>query len=271
MAHVIDETRLRERKKQRTRQLIGDTARRLFAERGFEAVTVADIAREAEVAEKTVFNYFPTKEDLFYSRLEAFEEELLAAIRDRRPGTTVLAAFGAFLLRPRGVLAFEDTDAATEQLRTITRVITESPALLARERQVFARYTESLAGLIAEETGAAPDDVEPRAAAGALMAVHRALIDYVRRRTIAGAGTPAIARGLRAEAKRALALLESGLGDYPAIAAYADNWPATTVGLCNAEQVSRRAEVACANRAKEQSGAGSGGETPLVPIRWTRA
>jgi AcrR family transcriptional regulator len=221
MVHLMDETeqgppaRLRERKKQRTRQLIADTARRLFAERGFEAVTVAEIAREAEVAEKTVYNYFPTKEDLFYSRLEAFEEELLAAIRDRRPGTTMIAAFGDFLLQPRGVFALEDTDAATEQLRTITRVITESPALLARERQVFARYTESLAGLIASETGAAPDDVQPRAAAGALVAVHQALIDYVRRRTIAGASAHAIARGLRAQAKRALALLEHGLGDYP--------------------------------------------------------
>jgi AcrR family transcriptional regulator len=221
MAHVMDETEqsppagLRERKKQRTRQLIAATARRLFAERGFEAVTVAEIAREAEVAEKTVFNYFPTKEDLFYSSLKAFEEQLLAAIRDRRPGTTMIAAFGDFLLQPRGVFALEDTDAATEQLRTVTRVITASPALLARERQVFARYTESLAALIAEETGAAPDDVEPRAAAGALVAVHRALIDYVRRKTIAGASAHAIARGLRAQTKRALALLEHGLGDYP--------------------------------------------------------
>ena len=49
-------------------------------------MTVAEIARAAEVAEKTVFNYFPTKEDLFYSRLEAFEEELLAAVRERAPG-----------------------------------------------------------------------------------------------------------------------------------------------------------------------------------------
>src|SRR5919106_6667436 len=93
---------LRERKKQETRQLIADTARRLFAERGFEAVTVAEIAREADVAEKTVFNYFPTKEDLFYSRLEAFEDELLEAIRAREPGQTVLAAFRTFLLQPRG-------------------------------------------------------------------------------------------------------------------------------------------------------------------------
>jgi AcrR family transcriptional regulator len=208
---------LRERKKQQTRQLIADTARRLFAERGFDGVTVAEVAREADVAEKTVFNYFPTKEDLFYSRLEAFEEELLEAIRERKPGLTVLAAFRGFLLKRRGVLAMTGPDGdeeATRRVRAITRVITESPALLARERQVFSRYTESLAALIAEETGAAPDDVEPWAVATALLGVHRSLIDYVRRRTLAGARAPDIAREVRSQAKRAFSLLESGLGDY---------------------------------------------------------
>jgi hypothetical protein len=79
---------------------------------------------------------------------------------------------------------------------------------------VFARYTESLAALIAEETGAHPEDVEPRVVASALLAVHRELIDYVRRRTLAGARASKIARELRAEAERAFALLERGLGDY---------------------------------------------------------
>src|SRR3954452_21653806 len=164
---------LRERKKQQTRQLIADAARRLFADRGFEGVTVAEVAREADVSEATVFNYFPTKEDLFYSGLEAFEEELIAAIRGREPGQTVLAAFRRFLLEPRGALAMKNVDEATQRQRTITRVITESPALLARERQLFARYTESLAALIADETGPAQDDVEPRVVANALLGIHR--------------------------------------------------------------------------------------------------
>src|SRR5262245_27740873 len=102
------QTGLRERKKQQTRRLIADTARRLFGERGFEAVTVAEVAREADVSEATVFNYFPTKEDLFYSGLEAFEEELLSAIRDRDAGESVIAAFRRFVLKPRGLLAEKD-------------------------------------------------------------------------------------------------------------------------------------------------------------------
>jgi AcrR family transcriptional regulator len=213
---AMNELGLRERKKERTRQLLADTARRLFAERGFDAVTVAEIAREAEVAEKTVFNYFPTKEDLFYSRLEAFEEELLTAIREREPGESALDAFADFMLQPRGVLALDASrdPEATEQLRTITRIITDSPALLARERQVFARYTDSLAALLAEETNASPDGVEARVAATAMLGAHRALIDYVRQRTLAGAGAAAIRRGVRAEAKKAFELLGKGLGDY---------------------------------------------------------
>ena len=135
---------LRERKKQRTRELIAETARRMFVERGFEHVTVAEIARAAEVSEKTVFNYFPTKEDLVYWRLESFEEELLAAVLERAVGESILSAFGRFVLKRRGMLAQEDPE-AVEQLAALTRMITESPALLARERQVFERYTSSLA------------------------------------------------------------------------------------------------------------------------------
>src|SRR3954470_10976692 len=103
-------TGLRERKKQQTRELIAETARRLFAERGFEAVSVAEIARTADVSEKTVFNYFPTKEDLVYWRLESFEEELLDAVRSRAAGDSILDAFGRFVRRPRGMLGQYDAE-----------------------------------------------------------------------------------------------------------------------------------------------------------------
>ncbi len=204
---------LRERKKQKTRQLIADTARRLFAEHGFERVTVTEIAREAEVSPATVFNYFPTKEDLFYSRLEAFEDELLTAIRERGPGESVLAAFGAFLLGQGGVLTM-DAPEADEQLRTITRIITESPALLARERQVFDRYARALAALLAEETGADARDAVPQVVANALLGLHRALIDQVRRDALDGAPVARIREDIRAGAERAIAQLGQGLGNY---------------------------------------------------------
>src|SRR5947209_5267430 len=149
---------LRELKKQRTRQLIADTARQLFAERGFEGVPVAEIARAAEVSEATVFNYFPTKEDLFYSGLEAFEQELVTSIRERAPGESVLSAFARFVLVPRGLLAARDPR-QVEYLAAITRVIADSPSLRAREQQIYAKYTAALATLLADETGTGAADV----------------------------------------------------------------------------------------------------------------
>ena len=202
---------LRERKKQRTRELIADTARELFLERGFDAVTVAEIAREADVDTKTVYNYFPSKPELFYHRLEEFEQEMLDAVRRRQAGVSSLAAFGRFVLDHQGVLAQPD---AGELLRAITRTIVGSPTLLAHEQQVFSRFTAALAAAIADETGAHPSDAAPWVVANALIGVHRSLIDYVRRETLAGTSNRKLARDVRAQAKQALAALENGLADY---------------------------------------------------------
>jgi AcrR family transcriptional regulator len=210
---ISDEPGLRERKKQRTRAVIAETARRLFAERGFDAVTVAEIARAAEVAEQTVFNYFPTKEDLVYWRMESFEEDLIRTIRERAPGESVLAAFERFVLVPRGALAARDPD-ALEPLREITKMISSSPALVAREQQIYARYTAALATLLAEETALASDDVEPWVVANALMGVHQGLVTYARRRIVAGARNPSLARDVRAQGRRAIVALKRGLENY---------------------------------------------------------
>jgi AcrR family transcriptional regulator len=197
---------LRERKKQLTRQQIAEIARRRFAEDGFERVTVAEIAREAQVSEKTVFNYFPTKEDLVYWRLESFEQELLGTIRDRAEDESVLDAFGRFVRAPRGMLGDDVDEETREQLAALTRTIAGSPALLARERQIFEGYTRSLADIIPGE------GIEPWVTANALMGVHRALVDYARGRILEGADHAQLADEIRAEADRALALLERGLG-----------------------------------------------------------
>jgi AcrR family transcriptional regulator len=205
---------LRERKKQQTRQLLERTARRLFAARGFEQVSVAEIARAADVSEATVFNYFPTKEDLIYGRMQDFEDEMLQAIRARPIGEPVLAAFSRFILQPRGALATTDAKAA-EELASISRVIADSPALLTREGQILARYTDTLANLIADETGAGPDDPRPWIAANALLGVHRAILAHVRRHLLAGHHSlPDLADDVRTHGETALAALAHGLGDY---------------------------------------------------------
>src|SRR5258708_33496710 len=89
---------LRERKKARTRQVIADAAARLFAEHGYEQVAVSDVAREAEVSEQTVYNYFQTKEQLVIDRDQLVQDELSRLIRTRAPGTTPAAAIREFVL-----------------------------------------------------------------------------------------------------------------------------------------------------------------------------
>lgn len=203
---------LRERKKQQTRQLIFETASRLFAERGFDAVTVAEVARAADVSEVTVFNYYPTKEDLYFGGMEAFEARLVEAVRDRPSGEPVLDAFA----RPvdAGFENLLDPDRTPLIARSAT-LVAASAALQAREREVVARYTRALALVLAAETGAHDTDVEAWTVASALMSAHRALVAFVRGRVLAGMhGAPLVAEA-RTEAARAFARLARGVGGYP--------------------------------------------------------
>ena len=89
---------LRERKKQRTRREISDVATRLFAEHGFEQVTLSQIAEAAEVSVKTIFNHFGSKEDLYFDRADELREGVVATIAGRAPGTTVLGALRALMV-----------------------------------------------------------------------------------------------------------------------------------------------------------------------------
>jgi AcrR family transcriptional regulator len=209
VACMATEPGLRERKKQRTRELIASTARRLFAERGFDAVTVAEVARAADVSEGTVFNYFPTKEDLFFGQMEAFEAELVEAVRTRERGESVLKAFARFVIDRSKRLA---ADEVAQIVATAARIITASAALQRREREIVAHYTQSLAALIVEESGT--HSVEAWVVANALMGVQRALVDHVRSQVLDGHSGPSLAANVRSHGKRAFACLERGLRDY---------------------------------------------------------
>lgn len=195
--------------------MITDAARELFAEHGFDGVTLADVAEAADVSPGTLFNYFPHKEDLVFSGMEDRQQELLGAIRDRPGDETVLEAFVRCVLQPQqtgGLLGLDDPR-DRELLSTMSRIVAESPTLLARENQIFEHYTSALAHLIARETGATADDVERWVAANALVGVHRALLAYVRRQVLAGTEHKRIRRNLRAQRERAQELLERGLKD----------------------------------------------------------
>ena len=195
---------LREDKKQRTRREIADTAMRLFATRGFDHVTVAEVAEAAGVSDKTVFNYFPTKEDLFFDEVPAREEALRQAIRGRRSGESILAAL-------RRLQSGECPRMCSAGFAVFARIIEESPALQAKELKVMARFSAALAETIQEELGV--DERDARIAAGLLVSVHRQLFRTARRQALAGRQGPAAVRRLRADLERAYQLLEHGLGE----------------------------------------------------------
>jgi AcrR family transcriptional regulator len=207
---------LRDLKKEQTRRLIGEAAWRLFADRGFDAVTVAEVAREAQVAPATVFNYFSTKEDLFYWRLEAFGTRLLSAVSGRPAGASALDAFRVAVTSSDGLLELASAGdaAAAARLRMVNRLIASSPALLAREQVALNQTAGELGVLLAADIGAPADDVAANGAANALLGVHRALIDFARRRVLAADDLTGLALEVRSRAEAAFDLLARGLSDY---------------------------------------------------------
>ncbi|MEU9120705.1 TetR/AcrR family transcriptional regulator [Streptomyces sp. NPDC048506] len=139
---------LRERKKLRTRQRISGEATLLFIERGFDNVTVAEVARAAEVSTMTVFNYFPRKEDLFLDRIPEGRELLTRAVRERAAGESPLTALRRLtldLLAQRHPLA-----GVGEGFAHFWRTVLDSPALRARGREAVEELEDVLAGLLVE-------------------------------------------------------------------------------------------------------------------------
>jgi AcrR family transcriptional regulator len=199
---------LRERKKQRTRQAIRDAALRLFAKRGFDNVTVAEVAQAAEVAEKTVFNYFGTKEALFFDQDAPIEADLVNAIRQRNPGESAVAAV-------RRMLASHlQAPAAIPEHYHGLPVLAHSPALQAYLRELFARSEQTVAQVLAEETATDPDGIEPRVAATALVGALRTLYERFLAAAASGQDAKDAMAALPRDVQRAFDLLERGLGAY---------------------------------------------------------
>ncbi|MFB6892650.1 TetR/AcrR family transcriptional regulator [Kitasatospora sp. NPDC056327] len=204
---------LREEKKRRTRALLADTATALFTEHGFERVTVADVARAAGVAVTTVFNYFPTKEDLFFDRQDEVVDRLARVVRERPAGDSPVDAVRAELLA--GLDAGEPTYGLDPRAAAFWRTVEDSPALRARLLDLGERAEEALAAALAEEAGAPAGDPSARVVAGALAGAHRAALAEVRRGVVAGEPVAAV-RARAGEAVTAgFGLLAGGLAGWP--------------------------------------------------------
>jgi AcrR family transcriptional regulator len=199
---------LRERKKELTRQRISAVATRLFLERGFDRVTVAEVARAADVSTKTVFNYFPRKEDLYFDRGPQAKALISQALDRRAPDETTLRALRTLAVRqaesrhPLGRISAGD--------RPFWRTAAESPTLRARLRELATEAEADLAEAIAQAEGAAPDAAWPRVKAAATIAALRAVYGGALARIMAGEPEAAVEADYLRDLRRAFDALERG-------------------------------------------------------------
>ncbi|MBW5249586.1 TetR/AcrR family transcriptional regulator [Streptomyces sp. P01-B04] len=202
---------LRERKKIQTRRRLLAEAARLFGERGFDQVSVAEIAEAADVSKMTVFNYFDSKEDLVLAPMEEHIGDVAQVVRDRVHGESAVAG-----VRRHFLAAVENRDPSVGMSDSpvalgLLQLIQQTPALLTRARAFFARSDELLVDVLVEE---GEDRAVARIVAAQLIGTRNALISENHRRLLAGESAEAIASGAAALAGRAFDLLENGLGDF---------------------------------------------------------
>jgi AcrR family transcriptional regulator len=190
---------LRETKKRRTRQALIDAAMRLYQLNGFDGVTVADIAREADVAPRTFFGYFATKEDVFLGRGDDRLERLVNAIRLRDRRLPILSAIRPVLLQDHRP-ARDERVARAPQLSDLLA----HPAVANRLRERWNQWEDVLAEAIASDVGARRDDPEPRVVAAAITGAIR----------VAAAAARDKPRRRKQIAERVFDLLASGLSSY---------------------------------------------------------
>ncbi len=201
---------LRERKKRAAREAIAATARRLFAERGFDAVTVAEVAAAAVVSEKTVFNHFATKEDLAFAGREERLNRLLADIRERPPGASVLDVFRA----TTNAMIDELVAGGHDDFLAMPKVISGSRALQERLTMGWEDEAAALTAAIAETSGAADGDVVPAIVARTLSWTHRTIFRVALTGLLTGEDREQLAARLRVAGDRAYDQLAGGLGEY---------------------------------------------------------
>jgi AcrR family transcriptional regulator len=212
---------LRERKKAMMRRLISDTATKMFLGRGFDEVKVIEVAEACGVSEKTVYNYFPTKESLLLDR----EQDMIAAIQKAfGPSSPARSPIEAAL----GVLALDFEEVPPKVLpkrrgpevtdvRRFAELIQETPALRAAQGEMLARLTAVVAEALADRAGVSPDEPEPQIAAHAILGLWRVQHQAVRRYADDSDSYEEFRDRVTADVRRAATLLEAGLWSFGAM------------------------------------------------------
>jgi AcrR family transcriptional regulator len=189
---------LRQRKKQRTRETIAGAARELFAERGYHATTLPDIAEAADVSTRTIFAYFPSKEDILFADFPLMKDALAHALEERPEGEEALETVRAFILRTVGTQK-SDMD------ERIGNCIHNDETLRTHLRARIAQLEEVIAPAIAKDIGASEDDIRPKLVAASLTAAFNVLSEQ------RGDGRPKDARSVVVLIDQMIDFLRSGL------------------------------------------------------------
>jgi AcrR family transcriptional regulator len=223
---------LRERKKRLMRQQLSDTATAMFLERGFERVRVAEVAEACGVSEKTVFNYFPTKESLILDRLEATVASLRAGLDDPAipPVEAALQILDRELTGMTSLLASQDDPGpAAQAILRFGDLIRTAPSLRAYQADMMDQFAAVATQILAARAGVSADDPEPQIAARALLGLWHVQAHSLRTH-LTGGRTPARLHELvTSDVRRAARLIDSGLSSFLAPAALAGPTGSTVI------------------------------------------
>jgi AcrR family transcriptional regulator len=208
---------LRERKKRLMRQRLSDTATRMFLDRGFDAVRVAEVAEACGVSEKTVFNYFPTKEALVLDRLEAMMASLRTGLAAPAvpPVEAALAILDRELAGMTGWLAGQDDPGqAGRAIRRFGGLIRATPSLRAYQADMMGQFVSVAAEILAVRAGMSADDPEPQIAARALLGLWHVQADSLRKHLDGSLAPARIHELVTADVRRAAQLIDAGLHSF---------------------------------------------------------
>jgi AcrR family transcriptional regulator len=203
---------IRERKKRLTREMISDTATRMFLANGFDAVKVTDIARACDVAEKTVYNYFPTKESLLLDREAAMAESITSALGPSAIKPPIDAALDLLAAELDSILASAVADRdPISTLRSFADLLESTQSLRAAQRDMDTRLVGVATHAMAARAGLSPDEPEVQIAAQAILGLWRIQFATLRRYVGSAAGFDSLRARITTDVARAARLIDSGL------------------------------------------------------------
>jgi AcrR family transcriptional regulator len=226
---------LRERKRRLTRQLISDAATALFATRGFDEVKVAEVARRVGVSEKTIYNYFPTKESMVLDDVDEMIEGVARALRERAPSESLTDAV-VNALEAESARYDTGSDDLTEMIPAFVEMIEGTPSLHAAWLEVHERLARVVTEELAAQAGVDPHDPEPTIAGRALVGLTEISMQSRVRHTQAGLRGQELHEAVMRDVRRAARLLDTGL--------WAFNLPASRRARTQAAEAARAAEDA---------------------------